>query len=216
VTAHERYAVYDPMRERTRTLRRALLVLDDARPSGLSLEALICLHRLLLPPDDHARGRLRDGPGVVRLHGKVWKHLPPPSEACAMATIAMQWLNGSVGREGGGPDPVSKAAEIAFLLVQAHPFWDGNGRVSRAVAAWVLIQAGYELWFDMRIYCRHRTDAYFRAIAARNESDPAKSDPAPWLQFFSNMVAYCCGPPAPNNTTSSYLREHYSWRGTIP
>src|SRR6266481_1891177 len=69
-----------------------------------------------------------------------------------------QWSCGL--RQSGGPDTASVSAEIAFLA-----FWDGNGRISRAVGAWVLLRAGYELGFDLRIYCRQRTDAYYRALA---------------------------------------------------
>jgi hypothetical protein len=100
-----------------------------------------------------------------------------------------------MNNESGASYSVAIAAEIAFLLVQAHPFWDGNGRISGGVATWVLLQAGYEPWFDLRLYCRERAEVYFRAFASRDDPGPTLLDASPWRVFFKDMVAYCFGPP---------------------
>jgi Fic family protein len=193
---YEPYPVYDPMRERAVALQRALLVLDNLPRGALDLDALVRLHRMLLSQNHPGCGQLRDGPGVIRLRGTVVQELPAPREAREMATRAMRWLDESLRRESETLDSSFIAAEIVFMLLQAHPFIDGNGRVARAVGTWVLLRAGYELLFDLRLYCRERAKACYRAIAARQQCGSTPSDPEPWRTFFGNMLGYCFRPPA--------------------
>ena len=61
------YQAFDPVREQTLALRRALCVLDEAPAGSLDVAVLAQLHRLLLSPSEFGWGRLRDGPAVVQL-----------------------------------------------------------------------------------------------------------------------------------------------------
>jgi fido (protein-threonine AMPylation protein) len=190
-------STYDPMRLRASALREALCILDSALPGEVDLERLVRLHRALLSPREYGWGQLREQPVHVLLGGKVWRALPPPTEAREMTLAALRWLNARLREGNNSRDPEAVAAEIAFLLVQAHPFLDGNGRLSRAVSAWVLFRSKYELLFDMDLYCHQRTRPHYEAIAARNRNAPELSDPGPWNAFFSRMVAYCFLKPSP-------------------
>lgn len=171
-------------------LNRALYLLDNLPPGAFCLKALVLVQKTLLPLDHPFRGRLRNGYGVVWWHGIVVKTLPNPQESRQMATRAMEWLNKSLQDKNKDFHPLAIAAEIVFLVLQAHPFWDGNGRVARALGTWVLLRSGYELVIDPGLYCRTRTDAYYRALLARHQSRPGL-----WHVFFANMVDYCFKSP---------------------
>lgn len=43
------------------------------------------------------------------------------------------------------PDLISKAAALAFALVQGHPFVDGNKRIGHAAMEVTLLLNGYEV-----------------------------------------------------------------------
>ena len=47
------------------------------------------------------------------------------------------------------PDLISKAAALAFALVQGHPFVDGNKRIGHAAMEVTLLLNGYEVIADV-------------------------------------------------------------------
>jgi len=47
------------------------------------------------------------------------------------------------------PDLISKAAALAFALVQGHPFVDGNKRIGHATMEVTLLLNGYEVIADV-------------------------------------------------------------------
>jgi hypothetical protein len=153
-----------------------------------ALDLLVRLHRKVVSRVDPCWGKLRDGPAFIRLHRRRLKALSSPSEACALAIDAMKWLNDALDGNHGDLAPEFVASEIVYMLLHAHPFVDGNGRVARALGTWVLLRAGYEPLCDLRTYCHERTDQYFAAISAR-EAYPSR--PERWHQFFEGMVRHC-------------------------
>jgi Fic family protein len=111
-----------------------------------------------------------------------------------MAADTLRALDAAVASGVAYSDPVVTASEILFRLLQAHPFVDGNGRVARAVANWVLQQGGYCLINDPRSYCREQKAAYYEALAIRQGLPPHSYDPGPWNAFFSALVSDCYQP----------------------
>lgn len=120
----------------TAALVEALAMLGSVPVGQLDLDRLIDVHRVLLSPAHPYAGRLREGRAEIRLNGRVHKDLPAPAEAQELARRALRWLNEQLTGSSASNDPVLLAADIMFLLTQAHPFIDGNGRVARAVADW--------------------------------------------------------------------------------
>jgi fido (protein-threonine AMPylation protein) len=100
----------------------------------------------------------------------------------------MTWLSQTRMEVGGTLKSSYVASEIVYLLLHAHPFADGNGRVARAMGTWVLLREGYELSSDVRLFCHERRERYFEAVSAREES-PHRSEP--WTQFFEELVGHC-------------------------
>jgi Fic family protein len=151
----------------------------------LTMDVLLSLHTILLPPSHPDRGRFRDGPIKVRFNGVArWKP-PPASEALGLTERTAGWVNAAVGQ---GLDPETakaNAARALFEITDVHPFRDGNGRVARSIAGWLLIRGGYALLMDPGVYCHDRRDDYYRALDSNN------LDPAVWRGFFDELVGYC-------------------------
>ncbi|MDE3194864.1 MAG: Fic family protein [Acidobacteriota bacterium] len=80
------------------------------------------------------------------------EYCPPEHVASEMdALIAMH-----TEQTSRGVQPYVEAAWLHHAFTQIHPFQDGNGRVARALAALVLIRAGYFPFVvtrDEREYC---------------------------------------------------------------
>jgi Fic family protein len=160
------------------------LGLLDRAPT-LTLDVLLALHTVLLPPSNPYCGHFRDSPIQIRFNGVT--HWQPPAAAEAIErtadTLARITLEVSDGRRG---EPMKTAAARAwFEITDLHPFADGNGRVARSVASWMLIRGGYALLMDPGLYCHPRRVAYFRAL------DSKVLDPRPWRTFFDGIVEYC-------------------------
>jgi prophage maintenance system killer protein len=120
--------------------------------------------------------------------------LPSPSQSISMANAALKRLRAAL-EDNGDIDWNSVAAEAMLDLLEAHPFKDGNGRLSRAVVTWLLIQGGYKITSDPGIFCRQHIDTYYRAVRealeqrARGKAQFGSSEL--WSQFFSQMVRTC-------------------------
>lgn len=180
----------------TTSLLRSLEVLNDVPIGQWDMGVMIELHRRLLPPTHPSLGQLRTHPGVVLLNGKVLRKLPPASESVSMANAALRRLN-AVPEETREIDWISVAAETMLRLLEAHPFKDGNGRVSRAVTTWLLMRGGYEVTSNPDFYCRQHVGPYYRALIEAMKGQRSTRDEAQrngcelWDQFFGRMIQAC-------------------------
>jgi uncharacterized protein YjbI with pentapeptide repeats/fido (protein-threonine AMPylation protein) len=181
-------------------LLRAIEVLNEVPVGRWNMEVLIALHRRLLSPTDPSSGQLRTRGGVVRLNHKVVRELLPASASVNIANTALGRLN-AVLAGTSEPDWVGVAAETMLNLLEAHPFEDGNGRVSRALATWLLMRGEYELTSDPGGYCRQHTSPYYQALLnAMEKPRPAGGELQRgrcelWDQFFRHMVKACFRAP---------------------
>jgi Fic family protein len=80
--------------------------------------------------------------------------------------------------------PAALGAEAVARLTSSHPFADGNGRVARAVAAWLLIRAGFRQRSSasLGVYLEARLDEQFSTL--RN----VQANPWGWHQLFYDAV----------------------------
>ncbi|MFD1675943.1 Fic family protein [Alicyclobacillus fodiniaquatilis] len=94
------------------------------------------------------------------------------------------------------PVPI-KAAIAAYQLLTIHPFEDGNGRTSRALATYILSTGGYNLrgFNSMEEYYVSDLEGYYRNIQmglpvlyydGRNHPP----DLAPWIGYFTRIMGY--------------------------
>jgi len=152
---------------------------------SLTRQDLLALHTRLLPPTNPSRGRFRDAPVRIRFHGVTHWQPPAAADAVERVTGTLDRASRAVA-DGCRGDPMKAAAARAWSeITELHPFADGNGRVARSVASWMLVNGGYALLMDPGLYCHARRDEYFLAL------DSKAQDPALWRGFFDGVVGHC-------------------------
>jgi hypothetical protein len=163
-----------------------------AVPRGqLSIDVLLTVQKLVVPATNPHRGQLRSEPAYVWFNGVMRQELPTPTDAYKMIVATLRQLEDKMASGTVCLDPVDSAADIAFEVLRAHPFMDGNGRVARALAHWLLNQCGYRIIRDPRSYFREHDTFCYDALAIRQCLPPRSSDAGPWNAFFAGLVDYC-------------------------
>jgi Fic family protein len=126
---------------------------------------------------------------VVRLRGQI--HYRPPDAGVAEAETAalLAWLTSALKSDADTAFPVELAADFIGRLTSAHPFRDGNGRVARTVATWIIATCGYGAVrsSDLRTYFYVRAADYYDALA-RYQKD---AEAGRWRAFFAEAVSAC-------------------------
>lgn len=169
-------------------VRSALEFVDDisARPDvPLGEDVIREIHRRVLGDIDPmlTPGRYRQGPNrVVDPDGNTIFTTPPSGDVPDLMRSFGLWLRDASAL----PAPV--AASLAHLeFVAIHPFYDGNGRTSRAIARLLLGRGGYG--FDGLVSLDAHLDLdrqhYFRAIAdTTGGSYRPDYDASPFVEYF--------------------------------
>jgi hypothetical protein len=130
-----------PSGNKAETFVKLLRKAEERRP--LDEEYLITLQNAAMVNDwareasfrqtqNHLSNGLRGAAGVT--------YVPPPADLLASLIAGQAKL--ADGRLAEGLDPLLRAALISFGFVFAHPFMDGNGRLSRFLAHYTLCQSG--------------------------------------------------------------------------
>jgi Fic/DOC family len=154
------------------TLRRANEILLAGAPFGIG-------------------GRLRSGSAVVWLDASATFIPPPAGAACAGAMDFAETLARHL-RDGRGEVAAAVlAAESVARFTDLHPFADGNGRVARAVATWLLLRKGYRAKDDLTLGQFFRLFEKEHYFTLRHH----QADPWSWHQFFFDAVLACFNPP---------------------
>lgn len=83
--------------------------------------------------------------------------------------------------------PVLEAGITHYELVRIHPFVDGNGRISRALALLVLYRRGYDIRrvFSVEDYADTHPEEYYGALRAADRL----GEVTPFLEFFAEALA---------------------------
>lgn len=83
---------------------------------------------------------------------------------------------------------ILKSGIAHYELVRIHPFVDGNGRVSRAIATLILFEEGYDIrkFFSLEEYFDSDAASYYDALQSveRNNGDLTQ-----WLEYFTQGLA---------------------------
>lgn len=116
--------------------------------------------------------------------GEITFYPPPPVEVPFQMEDFLDWLN---GQEGQDCHPVVKSGITHYELVRIHPFLDGNGRTSRAVASLVLFLGGYDVkkFFSLEEHYDKDAARYYEALQSVQKS----SDHTLWLEYFIEGLA---------------------------
>jgi len=126
---------------------------------------------------------------------------PPPAELESQVSDFVDWLNSEreEDSEATGLHPLELAALAHYKFVYIHPFYDGNGRVSRLLMNLVLLQAGYPPVI-INVEDKHE---YYQRLQMANDGD---------VRPFIRFVADCT-----ERTLDHYLAASSTGSGiTVP
>lgn len=163
------------------------------------------LHKVLLREDYTVYRSLPDGQttGYV-IHAGQYKTRPnsvitrygdrfeyaSPEETPALMSDLVNWYNDA--EKSGRFTPVELAAIFHYRYIRIHPFEDGNGRIARLMANYILSRHGYPMVVvrsrkkNEYLEALHRTDLTVGAVPSLG-AHASKREIQQFLTWFKNM-----------------------------
>ena len=95
-------------------------------------------------------------------------------------------------REGARLHPLLVIALAVVVILEIHPFQDGNGRLSRALTTLLLMQTGYAYvpYSSLESVIEQNKDGYYLALRQTQVTIRTQApDWQPWLLFFLRSLA---------------------------
>lgn len=133
-------------------------------------------------------GQFRKVQVVLRdvLTGEVVHRPAPAVEVPIQIEEFFEWINSVSSWD---LNPILKAGIVHYAIVNMHPFTDGNGRVSRAMATLILLNEGYDIrkLFSLEEYYDKNVANYYYAIKTADQNP--EHDLTQWLEYFAEGVA---------------------------
>ncbi len=156
----------------------------------ITVAGILRLHRLvtagLLPPSQV--GAFKRSRNVIMSAGRVVYEPPGPGAAGPGTEALVQWLE----QGAASAHPIIASACAHYELARLHPFLDGNGRVARTLASWVLSRRGFDSQhlFAVDQYFKEDHQGYYEALQrVRVEGDNLTS----WLEYVALAVLETLG-----------------------
>lgn len=152
--------------------------------------AVLTLHRLITAGvlEPKLVGTYKISANVIMSAGKVIYRPPGPQAAKPGTRALIGWLEGP----GQSTHPIVASACAHYEIARLHPFRDGNGRVARALATWVLYHRGFDTQhlFAVDQYFKEDHEGYYQALQrVHNEHDELTS----WLEYVALAVLETLG-----------------------
>jgi Fic family protein len=170
---------------------RAMQFILQEKHKDLSVDFILQLHKIVtektLFEDEVYAGRFRDD--IVYVKDKrrdIVIYTPPPAEQVEPAIKRLiEWVNEK--NDSNFIHPLIKASFIHFYFVYIHPFFDGNGRVSRVLFYYFLIKNGYEFfkYFSISAVVQKTKIQYYRAI---KDVEDCNADVTYFLLYMSAII----------------------------
>jgi len=151
---------------------------------------------------DDAKGPMQVVSGPMG-RDSVHYEAPPASLLDAELTRFIAWAN----REEG-TDPVLKSAMAHLWFVAIHPFDDGNGRIARAIADWVLAasEKSAQRFYSMSAQIGIERNEYYDIL---EHTQKGSLDITAWLQWFVGCLGRALD--GMENTLAAVLRKARFW-----
>jgi len=176
--------------------RRVVELLDELayKRGGYEPEMLKEIHKLTVDKivSPEKIGVFRTSQVIIKdeSSGEIVFQPPPSVEVPFLIEDFFAWLNSA---EAGEVHPILKAGIAHYILVAIHPFVEGNGRVSRAFTALVLIRDGYDIkrFFSLEEEFDDDPASYYEAFSLvdKQSKNIGARDLTPWLDYFTGVVA---------------------------
>ena len=151
-------------------------------PTGRSGMKKMTVGQWRLPESDPMQ--VVSGPlGRERVHFEA----PSADRIPREVSIFLKWFNSSKDM-----DPVLQSGIAHFWFVTLHPFEDGNGRISRAIADMALARAERtsERFYSMSTQIEAEKKEYYLQL---EKSQKGGTDITPWLEWFLGCLSRAVG-----------------------
>ncbi len=156
----------------------------------LTAERLFGWHAALFPTGRSGLHKIRvgawrdDAKGPVQVvsgpigHERVRYEAPAADRLDAEMTGFIDWAN-----RQSKTDPVLKAAIAHMWFATIHPFDDGNGRIARAIADWLLAgsEKSAQRFYSMSAQIRQERNAYYDVL---EKTQKGTLDITNWIEWF--------------------------------
>jgi Fic family protein len=115
----------------------------------------------------------------------------------------LKWAN-----ESGSMDPVLRAALAHLWFVMIHPFDDGNGRIARAIADWLLARSenSAQRFYSMSAQIRQERNDYYEIL---ERTSKGTLDVTPWMEWFLGCLGRAFN--GTEATLAGVLRKSRFW-----
>jgi Fic family protein len=137
--------------------------------------------------------------------GKEIVHYEAPAASLLETEMTrfIKWAN-----EPDNTDPVLKSALAHLWFVTIHPFDDGNGRIARAIADWVLAQSenSAQRFYSMSAQIRQERKAYYDILEATQKGTLDITD---WMEWFLRCFDHALD--GTENTLAAVFRKARFW-----
>jgi Fic family protein len=152
--------------------------------------SVLTLHRRLMAGllEPARAGAYKRTPNVIMSAGRVVYRPPGPAEAKPGTRALVGWLE----EAGRTVHPIIASACAHYEVARLHPFRDGNGRLARTLATWVLYHRGFDTQhlFAVDQFYNEDHEGYYRALQrVRKEGDDLTS----WLAYVALAVLETLG-----------------------
>lgn len=157
-------------------------------PKALNEGILKQLHKLTMQRliDPEYIGNYRDKQVVVHSAADSSVVFRPPVfvEIPYLIEEFFTWLNSPATQQ---LHPIFRAAITHYQIVYIHPFIEGNGRTSRALASLVLYTSGYDFkrFFSLEKYFDDDVNQYYQALLSVQQ----QNDMTYWIEYFCYGLA---------------------------
>lgn len=179
-----------------RNYYNALMYLNEEADNNNSIteDLIMKTHNLVSGKHLTNKNQYRDGQNVVSdIETGIIVYMPP--EAKDIKNLINQMIKEfNKKSENDIPIPI-KAGIVAYEFVTIHPFWDGNGRVSRLLATYILKAYNYDLkgFYVVEEFYNKNIEEYYNSLQmglhhnfyfGRKNADITK-----WLEYFIGTMA---------------------------
>jgi len=152
------------------------------------------LHALIFTGPRSRPTPYRDGQNVIRdsVTGDIIYLPPEAADVPGLMRDLVAWAEQA--EHEGLPVPVI-AGLVHYQFVTIHPFYDGNGRTTRALATLILYRHGYDLgrFYSLEEVYVQNLPAYYGALQTHPHHNyyegRADADLTGWLDYFIHSMA---------------------------
>lgn len=161
-------------------------------------ERILSFHRMLLEQTNpNEAGRYKSGNNFIMEIGPDgnrsvrFKPVPAKNVQANMEQLILAYYE---ARQDSEIPPLLLIPCFVLDFLCIHPFWDGNGRISRLLTVLLLYLSGYDIvkYVSLEAQINKFKDSYYETL--RSSSDKwheNENDYAPFIVFFLQMLYRC-------------------------